>query len=92
MGIYTDDHIILGVRVLIEKPQSSHNFFVEYEFSGDKWKENALEVLPYYLGKTGVKIQTLHSFSTSHNVQTGQEITPGNIWLDNQLFKITDLK
>lgn len=91
MGIYTDDLTILGLRILIEKPYNNHDYYTEYEFTGDNWKINAAQVLPYYLGRADIRFQTLHPFSTSHNIHTGQQITPGNIWLNNNLLKITDL-
>ena len=90
MGIYTDDTII-GLRILIETPKMGGDYYVEYEFTEINWKQLALIYLPQYIGKPGVKIQTLHPFSTSHNIQTGTTHEPSNIWLDNYLIKIEDL-
>jgi hypothetical protein len=87
----SSDNLILGVRILIEVPQISGDYYVEYELSGDNWKEKAVKILPKYLGQTNVKIQTLHSFTPSHNLYTGQIIKPGNIWLDNYYFKLDDI-
>jgi hypothetical protein len=86
MGIYTDD-AILGLRILVEMPHGGGDYYVEHEFIDKYWKQNAIYYLPQFQGKPGVKIQTLHPFSTSHNLQTGHQETPGNIWIDN--FYIT---
>jgi hypothetical protein len=86
MGIYTDDAII-GLRILVEMPHGGGDYFVKYEFIDPNWRALALQVLPHFLGQKGVKIQTLHPFSTSHNINTGDIQEPGNIWLDN--FYIT---
>ena len=91
MGIYSDSGTILGVRILIGTPEYNGDFNVKHEFTGEDWIINALRVLPYYLGKRDVKIQTLHSFSTSYNLITGQYKEPGNIWLDNHYLKLEDL-
>ena len=91
MGIYSDPGVILGVRILIEAPELNGDFYVKYEFTGEDWVTNAAQYLPYYLGKKDVKIQTLHPFSTSYNLATGQEKEPGNLWLDNNYLKLEDL-
>lgn len=91
MGIYTDDTTILGVRILVETPINSGDYYVKYEFIGDNWKYNASKILPHFLNQNDVKIQTLHPFSTSYNLTTGQTMEPGNIWLDNHLFRLENL-
>jgi hypothetical protein len=91
MGIYSDSGTILGIRILIEAPELNGDFYVKYEFTGEDWTINASRVLPYYLGNKDVKIQTLHPFSTSYNLSTGQEKEPGNLWLDNNYLKLEDL-
>jgi hypothetical protein len=92
MGIYTDN-TILGIRILVETQHGGgSDYYVSYEFINENWKENAINTLPHYLGKPGVKIQTLHPFSSSHNLYTGQKMEPGNIWLDNNYFKLEDLE
>jgi len=91
MGVYEDRNTILGLRINIEKPLNSGDYYIEYEFTGDDWKENAALILPDYIGKTGVMIQTLHPFSTSHNLATDQIINTGNLWLNNPYFKYKDL-
>lgn len=82
MGIYTDNAII-GLRILMEMPHGGGDYFVKYEFTDPNWRAMSLQVLPHFLGQKGVKIQTLHPFSTSHNINTGKIEEPGNIWLDN---------
>jgi len=91
MEIYSDSAIILGIRILIEEPINSSDYYIKYEFISDDWITEAIQVLPYYLGRSGVKIQSLHPFSTSYNLSTGQEMETGNIWLDNQYLKLDDL-
>lgn len=91
MGIYSDSGTILGVRILIEAPELNRDYYVKYEFIGEDWALNASKVIPYYLGRKDVKIQTLHPFSTSYNLTTGQETAPGNLWLDNHHLKLEDL-
>ncbi len=91
MGIYSEPGTILGIRILIEAPQLNGDFYVKYEFTGDDWTLNASRVLPHYLGKKDVKIQTLHPFSTSYNLTSGQETVPGNLWLDNHHLKLKDI-
>lgn len=87
----SDSGTILGVRILIGTPELNSHFNVKYEFIGDDWILNALHVLPYYLGKRDVQIQTLHPFSTSYNLTTGEYKEPGNLWLDNNYLKLEDL-
>ena len=48
MGIYTDDTTILGVRILVETPPISGDYYVKYEFVGDNWKYNASKILPHF--------------------------------------------
>jgi hypothetical protein len=90
MGIYTDE-LIIGLRILIEMPHGGGDYYVKYEFTDVNWKIEASQILPHFFGKSGVKIQTLHPFSTSHNIQTGKTEEPGNIWIDNFYFKLEDL-
>jgi hypothetical protein len=90
MGIYTDKLTILGVRILI---YDNHDeaYYVRYEFSEESWRENAVVILPNFLGKTGIKIQTLHPFTSSLCLQSGRISEPSDIWLDNPLFKLEDI-
>lgn len=80
---------MIGLRILIKEPYSS-DYYVKYEFTDVNWKQQAIYYLPEY-GKKGIKIQTLHSFSTSYNLKTGNIIEPRNIWLDNIYIKVEDL-
>ena len=89
MGIYEDRSTILGLRICVDGGDG--DYFVEYEFTEDTWKENAVLVLPDFLGKSGVIIQTLHPFTTSHNLDTNAKEDVGNLWLNNPYFKIQDL-
>lgn len=91
MGIYTDESIFLGLRILIETQQGTSDYYVYNEFTDANWKTEASRILPHFLGKSGVKIQTLHPFSTSHNIQTGKTEEPRNIWIDNFYLKLEDL-
>jgi hypothetical protein len=91
MGIYSDTSTILGIRILIQAPELNGDYFVKHEFSGDRWKERAARVLPYFINLKEVKLQTLHPFSTSHDLYTGEERTPGSLWFDNHYFKLDDL-
>jgi hypothetical protein len=91
MGIYEDKNITLGIRILFEEPINSGDYYVQYEYTGDNWESNAAKVLPYFLGQKNTKIQTLHPFSTSHNIYTGTTHDVGQIWLDNPYFKLEDL-
>jgi hypothetical protein len=90
MGIYTDDAII-GLRILIEMPHGGGDYYVKYEFTDANWKQQAIYHLPQFIGQKGVKIQTLHPFSTSHNIQTGKQETPGTLWLDNFYITVEQL-
>lgn len=92
MGIYSDGQTILGVRILTSKSGNKDDFYVEYEFTGPNWKRNALLVMASYLGMNNVKIQTLHPFSTSYNLHTGETEEPGNLWLDNIHFTLKDIQ
>jgi hypothetical protein len=91
MGIYEDRHTILGIRILVEEPINSNDYYIKYEYTGDNWESLVANVLPYYLGNKQVKIQTLHPFSSSHNVYTGKTHDVGSLWLDNINFKLEDL-
>jgi hypothetical protein len=77
---------IIGVRMLSE--ESDGSYYIKYEFTDDNWREHALRILPYFIGQSENKFQTLHSFSTSYNLYTGETIEPTNIWLDNPYFNI----
>jgi hypothetical protein len=90
MGIYTGEDI-LGLRILIEMPHGGGDYFVKYEFTAPNWKQQAMYYLPEFRGKPGVKIQTLHPFSTSYNIQTGKTQDTGNLWLDNFNIRVEDL-
>lgn len=92
MGIYSDESIILGVRILIEMPHGGGDYYIKHEFTDSNWKQQAQQVLPHFLGQKGVKIQTLHPFSSSHNIQTGKAENPGNLWLDNFYFNLEALQ
>lgn len=92
MGIYSNDNIILGLRILIEMPHGGGDYYVKYEFTDTSWKEDAIKILPDFLGQENVKIQTLHSFTSSHNIITGKISEPTNIWLDNFYITLKDLK
>lgn len=89
MGIYEDRSTILGLRICVK--DEGGDYFVQYEFTGDNWREGAVLVLPDFLGKPDVIIQTLHPFSTSHNLDTSAKEDVGNLWLNNPYFKIQDL-
>ena len=90
MGVYWDNNAVLGIRICLEQPATG-DYLVKHEFTGDTWKENAALVLPHFLGKPGVVIQTLHPFSTSHNIATNEKHSTGNLWLNNPYFKYQDL-
>jgi hypothetical protein len=81
---------IIGVRILIRIPNSD-KYDISYEFKDDNWKQKSLNILSQYIDFNDIKIQTLHSFSTSYHLQTGQIQKPGNIWLDNSYFIIDNL-
>lgn len=83
--------MIIGVRLLVEESNNSGNFNIKYEFSGDGWKVMALSVLQNFKEQKQIKIQTLHSFSTSQDLYTGIEKNVGQLWLDNPYFKLDDL-
>ena len=63
----------------------------KHEFTGSNWKKDAMRVVSYYFALKDVKIQTLHPFSTSYNITTGQKKEPANLWLDNIYIKVEDL-
>jgi hypothetical protein len=90
MGIYTGESI-LGLRILIEMPHGGGDYYVKYEFTDVNWKQQAIYYLPQFIGQKGIKIQTLHPFSTSHNLQTGKQETPGTLWLDNFYITVEQL-
>ena len=91
MGIYTDQTTILGIRILVEEPINSGDYYVKHEFTGSNWKKDEMRVVSYYFALKDVKIQTLHPFSTSYNITTGQKKEPANLWLDNIYIKVEDL-
>jgi len=91
MGIYTDQTIILGIRILIEEPVDSGDYYVKHTFSGPNWKKNSFNTISNFIGRSNVKIQTLHPFSSSYNITTGKEKEPGNLWLDNKYIKLENL-
>jgi hypothetical protein len=81
---------IIGVRILIRIPNSDE-YYIKYEFKYDNWNENAINILSQYIGLNTIKIQTLHCFSKSYHLQSGQIQDPGDIWLDNPYFTIDSL-
>ena len=81
---------IIGVRILVKLPQDN-DYLVQFEFKGDNWQKRALRVISEYIGVDRVKIQTLHPFSTSYHLQTGQIQEPGDIWIDNPYFTVDNL-
>lgn len=85
MGIYEDTTQLLGLRILTCNPDDDA-FYSKYEFVGLNWKKIALEILPEYIGKSGVLIQTLHPVSYSF-----QDNKHGTIWLNNNNIKLEDL-
>jgi hypothetical protein len=74
---------ILGLRIIMETPLNSGNFYIQYEFTGNNWKRNAAAYLPYYMGRRDIRLQTLHHFTSSYDIETGQKYNVGNIWLEN---------
>jgi hypothetical protein len=78
---------MLGLRILIESPYNSGNFYVQYEFTGPQWKRNALSYLPYYMGRRGIRFQTLHHFTSSYDIETGAKYYVGDLWLDNMYIR-----
>jgi hypothetical protein len=92
MGIYYNTNLILGLRILLLIPNNFNNYYyVKYEFTGDNWRKDAMRIVSHYIDKEGVKIQTLHPFSESFNIQTGQINEASNIWLDNYYLNKNDL-
>ncbi len=91
MGIYSDTDEILGLRILIEESMNGGDYYPKFEFTGDRWRQDAIKIFTFYFGKPGVIIQTLHPFSTSYNISTGKTETPGNIWLKNIIITPEDL-
>ena len=87
MGIYTDQNTILGIRILIEEPVDSGDYYVKHTFTGPNWKKNSFNTVSNFIGGSNVKIQTLHSSSTSY----GDERESCNLWLDNKDIKVEDL-
>ena len=81
---------IIGVRILY-RISKSDDYNILYEFTGDQWQKKCLKILSDHIGLKDVKIQTLHPFSTSFHLQTGQIQEPGDIWLDNPYFTIDSL-
>lgn len=91
MGIYWNAGDILGLRILTSKRGDIDSYFVEHEFTGHNWKHRARKIVPFYLEQPNIIFQTLHPFSTSHNITTGHLTGPSEIWLNNIHFKIQDL-
>lgn len=91
MGIYSDELTVLGLRILKSKTGNQDDYYVEYEFTGPNWKRNALLVVPSYMGLANIKFQTLHPFSSSHDINTGFKTESSTIWLNNLQFKVEDL-
>lgn len=90
MDIRADCGQIIGVRILNRLPKED-GYYVKYEFKDANWQEKALKVLQEYIGVDRVKIQTLHPFSASYHLQTGQIQEPGSIWMDNPYFTVEQL-
>lgn len=86
-----DSSIICGIRILLLIPNSRYDYKVEHEFSGEDWKIRAIYILLLFIDKVDVKFQTLHSFSSSYNLQSGTLSYPSLVWLDNHFFKFEDL-
>jgi hypothetical protein len=84
MGIYEDNTQLLGLRILTCNADDNA-FYTKHEFTGLNWKQRALEIIPNYIGKTGVLIQTLHR--VSYSLDNGH----GTIWLNNQNINLEDL-
>ena len=76
-----------GLRILIETPFNSGNFYIQYEFTGNNWKKNAASYLPYYMGRRDIRFQTLHHFTASYDIETGRKYDVGDIWLENIYIK-----
>jgi hypothetical protein len=89
MSTYTDN--ILGLRILVKPPNTDGDYYIKYEFTDTNWRQQAIHILPEFIGQSNIKIQTLHKFSESHNIFTGAVHNPGNIWLDNYFIKVDDL-
>ena len=87
MGIYTDQTTILGIRILIEEPVDSGDYYVKHTFTGPNWKKNSFNTVSNFIRGSNVKIQILHPSSTSY----GDEREPGYLWLDNKDIKVEDL-
>jgi hypothetical protein len=90
MDIRADYGQIIGVRIL-NRISNEDGYYVKYEFKDDNWIKRALKVLPDYIGLDNIKIQTLHPFSASYHLQTGQIKEPGSIWMNNPYFTIDAL-
>jgi hypothetical protein len=75
---------MIGLRILIETPYNSGNFYIQYEFTGPNWKRNAISYLPYYMGRRDIRFQTLHHFTSS---ETGAKYDVGDLWLENIYIK-----
>jgi len=83
MGIYTDKATILGIRILIEEPVDSGDYYVKHTFSGPNWKKNSFNTISNFIGCNNVKIQTLHP--------SDKERESCNLWLDNKDIKLENL-
>jgi hypothetical protein len=87
MGIYTDEATIVGIRILIEEPVNSGDYYVNHEFTGPNWQKKSFNTISNFIGRNNVKIQTLHPSSTSY----GEERESCNLWLDNKDIKLESL-
>jgi hypothetical protein len=56
MGIYTDEATIVGIRILIEEPVNSGDYYVNHEFTGPNWKKNSFNTISNFIGRSNVKI------------------------------------
>lgn len=74
-----DTFITLGLRILIHVPNTKNEYYIEHEFTGDNWKAKTLMILPYYIDRSDVQLQTLHKYMSSI------------VWLENYLFKLKDI-
>ena len=80
MGIYTDQTTILGIRILIEEPVDSGDYYVKHTFTGPNWQKKSFNTVCNFTAGSNVKIQTLHPSSTSY----GEKRETCNLWLDNK--------
>lgn len=83
----TNEGNMIGLRIIMETPHNSGNYYIQYEFTGINWKKNAAAYLPYYMGRRDIKFQTLHHFTSSFHIETGQKYNVGDLWLENIYIK-----